>query len=344
MMKTAVARLWLVALVMFLAGRPALAQSAIAGVVKDSSGAVLPGVTVEASSPALIEKMKSASRTRRASTASSTSAPAPTGHVHAERLRHGGARGILLEANFTAPINVEMRVGVGRRERHRHRREPGGGRADQPAPEVVVAGNARSDSDRPQLRAHGGHGARPSPPVRSTSAARARCGSAAACWCTARSAGDSRDAHRRDGRRRDVRQRPMLVRLRQRSADAGNGGAGVGGAAENQLSGVLVNRIPKYRRQPVHRRRALPLLERAACRATTSDDDLRARGITTPARLCREYDVNYSARRADSQGQAVVLRLGSQLGLQQLRRQRLQRGRQPQAIDDNNAQGVSRCG
>ena len=37
----------------------ALAQASIAGVVKDSSGAVLPGVTVEASSPALIEKVRS---------------------------------------------------------------------------------------------------------------------------------------------------------------------------------------------------------------------------------------------------------------------------------------------
>ena len=34
------------------------AQSAIAGVVKDSSGAVLPGVSVEASSDALIEKVR----------------------------------------------------------------------------------------------------------------------------------------------------------------------------------------------------------------------------------------------------------------------------------------------
>ena len=33
--------------------------SGIAGVVKDSSGAVLPGVTVEAASPALIEKVRS---------------------------------------------------------------------------------------------------------------------------------------------------------------------------------------------------------------------------------------------------------------------------------------------
>jgi hypothetical protein len=36
----------------------ASAQSAITGLVKDSSGAVLPGVTVEASSPALIEKVR----------------------------------------------------------------------------------------------------------------------------------------------------------------------------------------------------------------------------------------------------------------------------------------------
>ena len=37
----------------------AQAQASIAGVVKDASGAVLPGVTVEASSPALIEKVRS---------------------------------------------------------------------------------------------------------------------------------------------------------------------------------------------------------------------------------------------------------------------------------------------
>jgi hypothetical protein len=37
------------------------AQSAFAGVVKDATGGVLPGVTVEASSPALIEGVRSAS-------------------------------------------------------------------------------------------------------------------------------------------------------------------------------------------------------------------------------------------------------------------------------------------
>src|SRR6185436_3114804 len=37
----------------------AYAQASIVGTVKDASGAVLPGVTVEASSPALIEKTRS---------------------------------------------------------------------------------------------------------------------------------------------------------------------------------------------------------------------------------------------------------------------------------------------
>ncbi|HKC54947.1 MAG TPA: hypothetical protein VKC35_02450, partial [Vicinamibacterales bacterium] len=43
-----------------LAPISAFAQASIVGAVKDSSGAVLPGVTVEAASPALIEKVRSA--------------------------------------------------------------------------------------------------------------------------------------------------------------------------------------------------------------------------------------------------------------------------------------------
>jgi hypothetical protein len=38
----------------------AFAQASITGVVKDTSGAVLPGVTVEATSPVLIERVRSA--------------------------------------------------------------------------------------------------------------------------------------------------------------------------------------------------------------------------------------------------------------------------------------------
>jgi Carboxypeptidase regulatory-like domain len=90
----------------------AAAQSSIAGVVKDSSGAVLPGVTVEAASPALIE------RTRTVVTDAS-------GQYKIIDLRPGvyavtfslngfssiKRDGIELTANFTASINTDMRVG-----------------------------------------------------------------------------------------------------------------------------------------------------------------------------------------------------------------------------------------
>ena len=46
------------ALIAMLAPAAAHAQSAISGTVKDATGAVLPGVTVEAASPVLIEKAK----------------------------------------------------------------------------------------------------------------------------------------------------------------------------------------------------------------------------------------------------------------------------------------------
>ena len=53
-------RICVVAFAAFLlTASTARAQASIAGVVKDTSGAVLPGVTVEASSPALLEKTRS---------------------------------------------------------------------------------------------------------------------------------------------------------------------------------------------------------------------------------------------------------------------------------------------
>jgi hypothetical protein len=46
-------------LALLLLPAAASAQAAITGVVRDTSGGVLPGVTVEAASPALIEKVRS---------------------------------------------------------------------------------------------------------------------------------------------------------------------------------------------------------------------------------------------------------------------------------------------
>ena len=60
----------------FLLPSVAYAQASIAGVVRDSSGGVLPGVTVEAASPALIEKVRAAVTDSSGQYRSSSFAPA----------------------------------------------------------------------------------------------------------------------------------------------------------------------------------------------------------------------------------------------------------------------------
>jgi len=101
--------------VLVLAAAPAIvrAQASIAGQVKDASGAVLPGVTVEASSPALIENVRSV-------------VSAGTGQYRIELLPPGTyaitfalpgfstvkREGIQLTGTFTATIDVELRVGA----------------------------------------------------------------------------------------------------------------------------------------------------------------------------------------------------------------------------------------
>ena len=91
----------------------AFAQASVAGTVKDSSGAVLPGVTVEAASPALIEKSRAA-------------VTDGSGQYRIENLRPGvysvtftlagfatvKREGIELTGSFTAAVNVDMRVGA----------------------------------------------------------------------------------------------------------------------------------------------------------------------------------------------------------------------------------------
>ena len=59
-MKRALARSVVALVCLAFAPAAAYAQASIQGVVRDTSGAVLPGVTVEASSPVLLEKVRSA--------------------------------------------------------------------------------------------------------------------------------------------------------------------------------------------------------------------------------------------------------------------------------------------
>ena len=101
----------LLALVVLMPG-VASAQGAIAGTARDTSGAVLPGATVEAASPALIEKMR-------------TVVTDTTGQYQIVNLPPGSyvvtftlpgfntlkRDGIELTGNFTATVNAELRVG-----------------------------------------------------------------------------------------------------------------------------------------------------------------------------------------------------------------------------------------
>jgi hypothetical protein len=91
----------------------AWAQSAIAGVVKDTSGAVMPGVTVEASSPALIEKVRSVVTDGQGLYKIVDLRPG----VYTITFTLPGFNAVRREAvelptNFTATINADLRVGA----------------------------------------------------------------------------------------------------------------------------------------------------------------------------------------------------------------------------------------
>ena len=90
-----------------------LAQAEITGVVKDTSGAVLPGVTVEVASPALIERVRSA-------------VTDASGQYRIIDLRPGTydvtfsltgfstvkREGIELSGSFVASVNADLKVGT----------------------------------------------------------------------------------------------------------------------------------------------------------------------------------------------------------------------------------------
>jgi len=105
--------LFIAAVCLVLAPAAAFAQATIAGTVTDPSGAVLPGVTVEAASPALIERVRSV-------------VTDGSGQYRIVDLRPGAytvtftlpgfstvrREGIELTGSFVATINVDMRVGA----------------------------------------------------------------------------------------------------------------------------------------------------------------------------------------------------------------------------------------
>ena len=90
----------------------AFAQASVTGVVKDASGAVLPGVTVEVSSDVLIEKVRTAvtdgSGTYRIVDLRSGTYAITFSLTGFSAIRRDGVE---LSGNFTASINADMKVG-----------------------------------------------------------------------------------------------------------------------------------------------------------------------------------------------------------------------------------------
>jgi hypothetical protein len=98
---------------LMLAPSAVFAQTGIAGIVKDTSGAVLPGVTVEASSPALIERVRTVATDSQGQYKILDLRPGTytvtftlTGFSTVKR------EGIELPAQFTATVNADLRVGA----------------------------------------------------------------------------------------------------------------------------------------------------------------------------------------------------------------------------------------
>src|SRR5688572_26465004 len=105
-------RVCLIVSCLAVASSPAWAQATLAGIVRDASGAVLPGVTVEAASPQLIEKVR-------------TAITDGTGRYRIESLQPGDytvtftlpgfatvkREGVIVSGTTVISVDAEMRVG-----------------------------------------------------------------------------------------------------------------------------------------------------------------------------------------------------------------------------------------
>ena len=268
-------------------------QSAIAGIVKDSTGGVLPGVSVEASSPALIEKSR-------------TAVTNEAGQYRVVDLRPGTytvtftlsgfstviREGVVLESNFVAPINIEMAVGTVEQSITVKAESPIVDVQTSQRREVVTTQMLESLPTGRNFVTMAGT-------VPAVLTGQFDVGGSTSMW-----QGGSLTVHGS----LNVDSRTLIDGMIADAMFAGGQCSCVydneaqtqeiavqvsGGGAENQLSGVLVNRVPRTGGNRFTGE-LVTNFSNDSLSSQNTNADLVARGFTLPAQLYRQYDVNYT--------------------------------------------------
>ena len=272
------------------------AQATIAGVVRDASAAVLPGVTVEASSPALIEKTRTVVSD---GTGQYRITDLPPGNYVLTFSLPGFSTvkrdGLVVSGSGVIPVNVELRVGAAAGNGHRLRRV---------APGRHAVGAARSGAERRDAEHAAGD-------------ARLRLGAGRGPGAEHRRRGGGGRIHGADHAEHDVLHRAWR-RQRRRPGDdqrphvaAPFGGGGVsdvtydianaeemqvlisGGLGEAETGGPSINIVPK---SGGNQFRGAAFYSTSGDWATSNnvDDRLRGFGITQPPTLRTNWDASGS--------------------------------------------------
>ena len=281
----------------------------LTGVVKDASGAVLPGVTVEAASPALIEKVR-------------TAVTDGTGLYRIIDLRPG-----TYSLTFTLPgFNIVKREGIeltgtvdaddprrdaGRRARgddHGHRRDAGRRRPERAARDGAQRGRHRSHSGDARRRLAAERHARPD-----RRRQRPRRVADDDVLQRARRP-DQRRAHdgqRHDGRGGVQRRRRVVVHPTTRSTSTRSRSSSSGGLGESDIGGPVMNLVP---RSGGNTFRGQAFFNNAGdwSRGNNLTDELRAVGLTETPGIIKLLRRERLVRRPDQARPALVLRQLSQ--------------------------------
>ena len=281
--------------------------SSITGIVKDTSGAVLPGVTVEAASPVLIEKVRSAVtdgagqyRILELRPGTYTVTFTLTGFSTLRR------EGLELPADFVSTVNIDMRVGA--------LEETVTVTGESPIvdrPERAAAADAEYRADRGASHRAGIRGPHPPDAVDDRLGRRQqqrpadhrddRLRRPRRAW-ERRGCPDGRDRHRGG----DQRRRRLGLRAARHAEEVVF--TSTGGLGEAEVGGPIVNLVPRTGGNTFqHRFQGSGMT--GAMQSSNYTQALRDAGLTTPA--SHELSVGHEPleRRADQEGSALVLLL-----------------------------------